>query len=134
MTYADVKAINPCLKAACQTSCEAQVSVSLWTEDVCSADAPGATGTAGSGGTGQGGRGGSSGAAGSAGGGGSTGAAGTGGAGGGPAPKHSGCAVGSGGSGATCVLGLLAFWIAVARRRRGADPARTYAHIRIRLK
>ena len=40
MTYADVKAINPCLKAYCQTTCEAEVMVSLWTEDVCTADAP----------------------------------------------------------------------------------------------
>ena len=31
MTYADVKAINPCLKAHCQTTCEAEVEVSLWT-------------------------------------------------------------------------------------------------------
>ena len=58
MTYADVKAINPCLKAACQTSCEAQVSVSLWTEDVCTTDAPtGAGGSSGAGGTGAGGAG-----------------------------------------------------------------------------
>ena len=28
MTYADVKAINPCLKAYCQTTCEAEVMVS----------------------------------------------------------------------------------------------------------
>ncbi len=40
MTYADVKAINPCLKAHCQTTCEAEVMVSLWTADVCAADAP----------------------------------------------------------------------------------------------
>jgi hypothetical protein len=121
MTYADVKAINPCLKTACQTSCEAQVSVDLWTEDVCSADAPGSTGTAGTGGTGQAGHGGSSGT------GGTTGTGGTGGA---PPPKHGGCAIAAGGQGVACVVTMLAFAIAAVRRRR--RPA--YAHIRIRLK
>jgi hypothetical protein len=66
MSYADVKAINPCLKAQCQASCEAEVMLSLWPAEVCSADAPpgstgtggGAGGTMGGGGVGGGGAGG----------------------------------------------------------------------------
>jgi uncharacterized membrane protein YgcG len=115
MTYADVQAINPCLKAACQTTCAAEVSLSLWTEGVCSADGPVSTGTAGTGGTGQGGRGGSSGGAGSSGTGGSTGG-GTGGA--PPPPRSNGCAVAGGTHGAACVVTMLVFGIAAGRRRR----------------
>src|SRR6185503_6760505 len=51
MTYADVKAINPCLKTACQASCQTQVDLSLWPDTVCTADPP-ATGTGGGGGAG----------------------------------------------------------------------------------
>jgi hypothetical protein len=50
MTYADVHAINPCLKAYCQEICAMEVAVSLWTADVCAADPPMSTGTGGSGG------------------------------------------------------------------------------------
>src|SRR5207247_9863275 len=45
MTFADVNAINPCLKAACQDVCAAEVGLSLWTADVCAADPPGSAGT-----------------------------------------------------------------------------------------
>jgi len=135
MTYADVKAINPCLKAACQATCDAEVSVSLWTADVCSADAPVSTGTAGTGGSGQGGRGGSSGSAGTTG---SAGASGAGGTGGTAPPKHGGgCAVAPVAPGAACLLTLLALGVATARRRRrGARSSLRgrYAHMRIRLK
>ena len=105
MTYADVKAINPCLKTYCQTTCEAEVMVSLWTADVCSADAPGSTGTAGStgtGGTGSGGRAGNGGAA----------------PGGSPPPaKHGGCDIAAA-PGETCAVWLALLWLAAARRRR----------------
>jgi len=40
MSYADVKAINPCLKAQCQATCEAEVMLDLWPAEVCSADPP----------------------------------------------------------------------------------------------
>ena len=64
MSYADVKAINPCLKAQCQATCDAEVMLSLWPAEVCAADPPpGSTGTGGGGGAGRAGR---SGAVGSA--------------------------------------------------------------------
>jgi len=82
ITYADVKAIDPCLKAACQAVCDNEVSMSVWAADVCSADAPpGATG--GAGGQAGGGTPGMAGAGGPAGG-----------HGGGAQPaSHDGCAV-----------------------------------------
>jgi hypothetical protein len=109
MNYADVKAINPCLKAYCQTTCEAEVMVSLWSEDVCTADAPGSTGAAGSGGSG--------GAAGSGGGAGSGGPGGN-----GEMPpismKHGGCAIGDASPARTSPAWLALVYLAAARRRR----------------
>jgi hypothetical protein len=95
MSYSDVKAINPCIKAQCQDSCAVQVCLSLWTADVCSADVPTSTGTAGSGGaTGGAGRGGGGGGAG---GGGAAGSSGSGGTGGSQLPvKKGGCSVAGG--------------------------------------
>ena len=128
MSYSDVKAINPCLKAACQDVCGMEVGMTVWPADVCSADAPGSTGTAGSGGGGTGGAGGSSGAGG------------TGGT--HPPPKHGGCDV-AGSAGARSAVALLLLVIAAALRGRapaGAPSAgfknrrRAYAHMRIRLK
>jgi hypothetical protein len=87
MAYEDVKAINPCLKAQCQATCDAEVALSLWPAEVCSADPPGATGTGGNGGGGTGGGPGTGGSGATIGGGG-----GTGGAGGRPASKGGGCA------------------------------------------
>ena len=109
MTYADVKAINPCLKAYCQTTCEAEVAVTVWTEDVCTADAPtGAAGSSGAGGAGGGGHAGG-------------GAGGMGGAAGTPPPKKSGgCAVVAAGPDGAGAFVLLALWLARARRRRAA--------------
>ena len=116
MSYSDVKAINPCLKAACQDVCGMEVGMTVWPADVCSADAPGSTGTAGSGGGGTGGAGGSSGAGG------------TGGT--HPPPKHGGCDVaGSAGAPSAVALLLLLVIAAALRGRR-----RAYAHMRIRLK
>ncbi|HVY37645.1 MAG TPA: hypothetical protein VHM31_06910, partial [Polyangia bacterium] len=40
ITYADVTAIAPCLKAACQAICDNEVSMGVWAADVCSADPP----------------------------------------------------------------------------------------------
>jgi hypothetical protein len=40
MSYADVDAINPCLKAQCQATCDLEVQLSLWPAEVCSADPP----------------------------------------------------------------------------------------------
>jgi hypothetical protein len=40
MTYADVNAINPCIKAQCQGICDLQVQLSIWPAEVCSADPP----------------------------------------------------------------------------------------------
>jgi hypothetical protein len=123
MTFSDVKAINPCLKSYCQSICEMEVGLSLWTEDVCTADAPVGSGTAGSGGGGAG----SGGTAGSAG---STGAAGagTGGTGGKPPSSgHNGCAMaGAAAAGSSTGTGLpaISFFIVgvglilAARRRR----------------
>lgn len=110
MTYADIKAINPCLKTACQDICSQEVSVSLWTADTCSADAPGSTGTAGSGG--------GAGTMGGGGGGGATG--GTSGTGGKPPSSHGGCAVtgraAADATGAGAMM-LLLVLLAVTRRR-----------------
>ena len=114
MTYAEVKAINPCLKAYCQTTCEAEVMVSLWTEDVCSADVPGSTGAGGTGGAGGG-----------TGGGGRAGSGGAGGAGAGgttPPAKHGGCDVAAA-PGATSALWLALVWLAAARRRRATPTS-----------
>lgn len=55
LAYEDVQAVVPCLKAACRATCEAQVQLTLWSEDVCTADAP--MSSAGSGGQGAGGMG-----------------------------------------------------------------------------
>jgi MYXO-CTERM domain-containing protein len=113
MTYADVKAINPCLKSACQTSCESQVSVSLWSEDVCSADAPGSTGTGGAAGSGGGGHaGGGAGGAGGAPGMGGTGATKT------VTPKKGGCSVAATSPDAAPLFLLSAVWLAALLRRR----------------
>ena len=121
MTYADVTAINPCLKATCQDVCAAEVGLSLWTADVCAADPPGSTGTAGTGGGGTGGgSAGTGGTTGSAGRGGTTGAGGsaTGGTGGSSTlSHHSGCEVAQPraiGPGALALLLLLG--LAVRRR------------------
>jgi len=114
MSYSDVKAINPCLKAACQEVCGMEVGMTVWPADVCSADPPGSTGTAGSGG-------GTGGAAGSSGVGGTGGTH--------PPPKHGGCDV-AGSAGARSAVVLLLLVIAAARRGR----RRAYAHMRIRLK
>lgn len=50
ITYANVNAINPCLKAACQSVCVAEVGMSLWSTDVCTAAAPASNGAGGVGG------------------------------------------------------------------------------------
>jgi uncharacterized membrane protein YgcG len=118
MTYADVKAINPCLKTACQTTCASLVSVSLWTTDVCNAVAPVTAGTGGSGGAaGAGGRAGSGGSGGS----GFAGGAGM------PPAKHAGCDV-AGSPGPASGLGVLLTiaCLAVARRRRARDAKPTF--------
>jgi hypothetical protein len=115
MTYADVKAINPCLKTTCQDICQMEVGVSLWTADVCSADPPVSTGTAGSGG--------SSGAAGTMGTGGTGGAGtmgtgGTSGTGGKPPASNHGCALaGTRAAGPALSLAMLLL-IACSRRPR----------------
>ncbi|HEY7375594.1 MAG TPA: sialidase family protein [Polyangia bacterium] len=116
MTYADIKAINPCLKTTCQDVCSQEVGLSLWTADTCSADAPMSTGTAGSGGGGNVGMAGSGGATG-----GSSGVGGAGGSGGGGKPPsgHSGCAV----AGRTAVdvtgaCAMMSLLVLAARRRR----------------
>jgi hypothetical protein len=119
MSYADVKAINPCLKAQCQTTCALEVGLSLWPAEVCSADPPVGTGTGGAGGgaAGQGG-----GAAGSGGGavagqGGQGGSTGMGGRGPfPPTPKKGGCAIAASGGGPAGWL-WLALLFAAARRR-----------------
>jgi hypothetical protein len=117
MTYADVKAITPCLKTFCQDVCNMEVSVSLWSADVCAADPPGTTGAAGTGGggaagmAGQGGTG-TGGTGGMAGAGGSTG--------GKPPAKHSGCAVAGADVGAVVDPRLLAILLLTALFRRRA--------------
>jgi len=124
MTFADVSAINPCLKTACQDTCATEVGLSLWTADVCSADPPVSTGTAGTGG----GTGGTSGAGG-AGRGGTTGAGGTGGTGGTPPSSgHSGCAVAGPRAGGNEPLVFLLLLALTVRRRdrplRSPRPAK----------
>jgi len=70
LRYDQVGAIMPCLKSRCQASCQTQVDLGLWPQDVCTAAAPTMTGSAGSsgnsgiggaGGAGAGGRGGTGG-------------------------------------------------------------------------
>jgi hypothetical protein len=39
-SYQDVRAIVPCLKAACQTTCDVEAQLALWSPDICSADPP----------------------------------------------------------------------------------------------
>ena len=120
MSYADVKAINPCIKSQCQTSCDNQVMLSIWPAEVCSADAPVSTGTAGGGGA--------TGGAGQGGGGGTTasGSGGAGGTGGTPPPaKHGGgCNVAAGSSDAAWVVTLMSFvLVALSQRcRRRVTP------------
>jgi len=65
LRYDQVLAIMPCLKSACQASCQTQVDLGLWPQAVCTATAPtmmgmaGSSGSAGIGGAGgAGGRGG----------------------------------------------------------------------------
>jgi hypothetical protein len=114
LAYEQVAAIIPCLKSACQTSCQAEVDLGLWSEEVCSATAPMPPGA-----------GGVSGAAGGAG------AHGSGGAGGTPASRDGGCSVArtptrrSAGSFATLLVAA-----AFARRRRSGlgCPARIVHH------
>jgi hypothetical protein len=70
VSYDAVRGILPCVKAACQDSCAVQVQLTLWTDQVCSAEVPlsphGAGGLGGGGASavggapGQGGRGGAS--------------------------------------------------------------------------
>ena len=61
MEYGQIKAIVRCLKSACQDACSTEVGLGLWTDDVCSADAPAtatpdaAAGTGGASGGGSGG-------------------------------------------------------------------------------
>jgi hypothetical protein len=62
LAYEDVRGIVPCVKAACQSTCDVEVQLTLWSADVCSADVPMS-----SGGGGQGGPGGGSGTGGAAG-------------------------------------------------------------------
>jgi MYXO-CTERM domain-containing protein len=108
MAYADVKAINPCLKAKCQETCALEVSLSLWPAEVCAADPPVGPGAGGGGGTGLGGV---SGAAGQGG------AAATGGS---PPPrKKGGCDVAASTGGAAGWWGLALLLAAAGRRRRG---------------
>ena len=114
MTYAEVKAINPCLKVACQTSCENQVSVSLWTDDVCTADAPtGAGGSSGTGGAGTGSGGHAGGGAGGGGAGGTT-----------PPKKSGGCAIADARPDDAAVFALVVLGLLAVRRRArgGATP------------
>jgi hypothetical protein len=111
MAYADVKAINPCLKTYCQDLCAMEVGLSLWPDAVCAADPPTATGTAGSGGTA--GRGGTGGTGGAAGGGA------TGGTGGRPPSNGGGCDVGAAAAAEPGGLSFLLLLV-LGRRRRAA--------------
>jgi len=118
MNYGDVKAINPCIKAQCQVSCDTQVGLTLWPAEVCAADAPVSTGTAGSGGgvggTGGAGAGGTTGAGAS----GTAGATiGSGGGGGRPPSKGGGCSF-AGADGPVAGLLLLAALLGLDVRRR----------------
>jgi hypothetical protein len=106
MNYGQVAAILGCVKQACQTTCAAEVSVSLWDMSICSADPP-ATVDGGASDAATGGGGGSGGAAGAAGG--------TGG------QKHSssGCTIAPGDAGGWLLPsgGLAALALCRARRR-----------------
>jgi hypothetical protein len=66
LQYDQVRAILPCLKSRCQATCQTEVDLDLWPQEVCTASAPGMMmGTGGSSGAagigGAGGRGGSGG-------------------------------------------------------------------------
>ena len=118
MSYADVKAINPCLKAQCQTTCDAEVMLSLWPAEVCSADPPpGSTGTGG---------GGAGGGAGGTIGGGGAGGSGTGGP-PPPPPKKGGCDIAA--TPGTPLPGLVLLGLLLVqawrRSRVGARPTPT---------
>jgi hypothetical protein len=54
VAYEAVRGILPCVKAACQGSCAVQVTLDLWTGDVCAADVP-TSSTPGAGGAAAGG-------------------------------------------------------------------------------
>ena len=52
-SYDQVRAIIPCLKSRCQATCQTEVDLGLWPQEVCTASAPGMMmGTAGSSGAG----------------------------------------------------------------------------------
>jgi len=112
MSYADVKAINPCLKVQCQMTCDAEVMLSLWPAEVCAADPPpGSTGTGG-GGAGAGGTIGGGGAGGS----------GTGGP--PPPPKKGGCDIAATPGAPPLGLGMLGLLLFQARRRSSRSRAK----------
>jgi MYXO-CTERM domain-containing protein len=120
MSYADVKAISPCLKTQCQATCEIEVGLTLWPAAVCSADPPpSGAGTGGSGG-GQGGQAGLAGSGGGQGGqaGQGAGAAGAGGTGGELPKKKGGCDVAAAPGAGPELLWVAALLLAAARRRR----------------
>ena len=123
LSYQDVRAIVPCLKAACQTTCDAEVQLALWSKDVCSADPPPIAG--GAGGAAVGGLdGGASGATGATAGGGAAGhGIGVGGAAGGAAlggtPRGCGCSVAPAGAPiALLAVGTALAGLGVGARRR----------------
>jgi hypothetical protein len=68
LRYEDVRAIIPCLKSACQTTCQTEVDLGLWPQEVCDAAPPNPTGAGGGSGAGGGANGGTGGRAGSGGG------------------------------------------------------------------
>jgi hypothetical protein len=111
MSYADVKAINPCLKAQCQATCDAEVMLSLWPAEVCSADPP----PPGSTGTGGGGAGGTIGGGG-AGGGGTGGQM--------PPRKKGGCDIAATPGAPPLGLALLGLLLVQARRRSSRSRAK----------
>jgi hypothetical protein len=92
LAYEDVRGVVPCVKAACQSTCDAEVQLTLWSADVCTADvSPSSEG-------GQGGAGrelGTGGEAGRLGDGAAGTAGGAGGAAGGPGRPASGCSCSS---------------------------------------
>jgi hypothetical protein len=55
MSYGEIAGIISCLKSACQTTCEAEVALGLWSDATCSADLPGSTPDGGAGAGGRGG-------------------------------------------------------------------------------
>lgn len=63
MTFSDVRAVLPCVKAACRTVCEGEAMTGLWAQQVCAADPAPSTGegTGGAGGDAAGGTGGETG-------------------------------------------------------------------------